>query len=80
MLHSIFYIYTLTGWPIRRIKGDMVSFLVTRSSKAAGLQQYNWCHGTESAAVSRQASQAGGRVSELGPQWRAWGSMAPSVL
>lgn len=60
MLHSIFYVYTLTGWPRRIIKGDMVSFLVTRSSKAAGLQQYNWCHGTESAAVSRKASWAGG--------------------
>lgn len=38
----------------------MMSFLVTRRSKAGGLQQYT--------------------ASELGPQWRAWGSMASSML
>lgn len=49
----------------------MVSFLVTGSSKAAGLQQYNWCHGLESAAVSSKAS------AELSGEP---GAVAPSML
>jgi hypothetical protein len=49
----------------------MVSFLVTGSSKAAGLQQYNWCHGPKSAAVSSKA------LAELSGEP---GAAAPSML